>query len=371
MTRSVAIAVIALFIGLALGLGYMTVRNTPDPSERAAGTRPAAGGAAPAAPARQLRLASSYSSSSPLLGARARGIATSIETLTGGSLDVNFREPGAPTPSAEVLKAVAAGDVEAGWTSASQLAMDDSAFTFFWGIPFGPRAVEYLAWLNHGGGRELMVDMFAPLDLMPLICGLLPAEGGGWFRKEIRSLDDLKDQKFRINGLGGEVLAKLGMEISKIPSGEVFIALQNGTLDAAEYSVPSVDLRFAFYKTAQHYYLPGWHQPLTAQLLVFNRRTWETLTDQQRLAVETACGDSMLRSIAEGEALQPAALKDMQARGVVLHTWPPAVMAAFEKAWQQVVAEQVAANPNFRKIWESYTAFRESYAPWRFTAYQR
>jgi len=371
MVRVFLIAVGMFFVGLTLGLGYMTLRNaTPIPVVQTERSQPVAQVEAPDLPV-QMRMASSYSSGSPLLGSLGVSTAQRISLFTDGKVDLKFHEPGALAAPNEVLNAVASGEVDAGWTSASYWVEKDSAFAFFVGLPFGPRAAEYLAWLHHGGGRELMTELFAANGIVPVACGLLPAEGGGWFRKEINSVADLQGQKIRIIGLGGQVLRKLGANTVLAPGGEVFLGLQTGDLDGAEFSVPAIDLRVGFYKVAPYYYLPGWHQPLTIHLLAFNPQVWEKMSDRQREAVGAVCAANLQDSLAEGEAAQPEALKALRKKGANIRPWPPEMMAAFEKTWRDVVAEQNAANPNFKRVWDSYAAFRDGYAEWRQLGYLR
>ncbi|MBX3454997.1 TRAP transporter substrate-binding protein [Ferrovibrio sp.] len=371
MVRVFLIAVGMFFVGLTLGLGYMTVRNaTPIPAVQTERSLPVAQVEAPDMPM-QLRMASSYASGSPLLGSLGVSTTQRIAQFTDSKVDLKFHEPGALAPANEVLNAVASGEVDAGWTSASYWVEKDSAFAFFVGLPFGPRAAEYLAWLHHGGGQQLMTELFTANNIVPVACGLLPAEGGGWFRKEINSVDDLRGQKIRIIGLGGEVLRKLGANTVLAPGGEVFLGLQNGSLDGAEFSVPAIDLRVGFYKVAPNYYLPGWHQPLTIHLLAFNPTVWEKMSDRQREAVGTVCAANLQDSLADGEAAQPAALTALRKKGANIRPWSPELMSAFETTWRKVVAEQNAANPNFRRVWESYAAFRDGYAEWRQLGYLR
>jgi TRAP-type mannitol/chloroaromatic compound transport system substrate-binding protein len=369
MARSFAIAIIAFFAGLCIGLGYLAVqRATPIPERVVVPQNPVLRDDMQPI---SLRLASSYTSAAPQLGSIGAATTTKLARLSGGLLDLKFHEPGALVPAAEVFDAVASGEVDAGWTSAAYLLEKDSAFGFFVGLPFGPRTSEYLGWLYHGGGQELMAELFGRYDVVPMVCGVLVAEGGGWFRKEINSSNDLRGMKIRFPGLGGEVLRKLGAETNSIAGGEVYNAFATGQIDGSEFSTPINDLRFGFYKVAPHYYLPGWHQPFTAILMVFHRQAWEKLSESQQAMVETVCGDNVSDSLAEGEAQQPYALNELRAKGAIIHTWPPEVLQAFERSWRKVVAEQSAANPNFKRIWESYSAFREASKEWRQINYMK
>ncbi len=368
MARSFAVAIVAFFVGLSVGLGYLAVqRATPIPERPA--PAPATAVLNGDMPPITLRLASSYTSAAPQLGSIGAATTTKLARLSAGALDLKFHEPGALVGANEVFDAVASGEVDAGWTSAAYLLEKDAAFGFFVGLPFGPRTSEYLGWLYHGGGQELMNELFGRYEVVPMVCGVLAAEGGGWFRKEINSPADLRGMKIRFTGLGGEVMRKFGAEPMLMPGGDVFNGLRSGALDGSEFSTPMNDMRFGFYKVAPHYYLPGWHQPFTAILLVFQRQAWERLSEAQQAMVETVCGDNITDSLAEGEAQQPYAINTLRSKGAIVHNWSPEMLAAFKKAWNEVAAEQAASNPTFKRLWESYSAFRESYAEWRHIGY--
>ncbi len=368
MARSFAVAIIAFLIGLSVGLGYLAVqRATPIPERPASLPTPTA--LREDMPPISLRLASSFTSAAPQLGSIGAATTSKLARLSAGALDLKFHEPGALVGASNVFDAVASGEVDAGWTSAAYLMEKDSAFGFFVGLPFGPRTSEYLGWLYHGGGQDLMNELFGRYEVVPMVCGVLAAEGGGWFRKEINSPNDLQGMKLRFPGLGGEVMRKLGAEPLQMPAGDVFNALSSGQIDGSEFSTPVNDLRFGFYKVAPHYYLPGWHQPFTAVLLVFQRKAWERLTEAQQAMVETVCGDNIADSLAEGEAQQPVAINALRSKGAIVHAWSPEMLAAYRKAWGQVAAEQAAANPNFKRIWDSYSAFRDNFAEWRRIGY--
>jgi TRAP-type mannitol/chloroaromatic compound transport system substrate-binding protein len=147
--------------------------------------------------------------------------------------------------------------------------------------------------------------------------------------------------------------------------GDIFPALELGTIDAAEFSMPAIDLDLGFYQIAKHYYFPGWHQPSSLLELIINKDKWDSLSERQQALIEMACGDSIRWGIAEGEAIQFGALQELQAKGVTLHRWSPEILAALEKAWQEVVAEESAKDADFARVWESLSAFRADYQLWR------
>jgi TRAP-type mannitol/chloroaromatic compound transport system substrate-binding protein len=313
----------------------------------------------------RLQMASSYGASLPLLGESGVAYTQRVARASGGSINIKFNEPNALVPVLQSFDAVSQGSVDMAWTASAFWSGKDTAFNFFASVPFGPGTAEYLAWLTYGGGKELMAEMYAPHGIHAMTCAIVPPEGAGWFRKEINSLDDLKGLKMRFLGLGAKAMEKLGVATQLIAPGEIYQALQLGTLDAAEFSTPEMDLKLGFYQVAKYYYLPGWHQQATAIDLIVNRKKWDALSPTQQAIIEQACGDSIRDTIAHGEAKQFVALKEMQAKGVELRKWSPEFIAAFEKAWNEVAQEEAAKNPNFKKVFDSYSSFRKEYAVWR------
>ena len=202
-----------------------------------------------------------------------------------------------------------------------------------------------------------------------MFCQIAPPEASGWFREEIRSVEDLKGLKMRIFGLAVGSCRSSASSTQMMPPGDVYPALERGVIDATEVSMPAVDLDLGFYEIAKHYYFPGWHQPSTLVDLLVNLDRWRELSPTHQAQIEAACGATMRDSIAEGEALQFKALQELQAKGVQLHRWPPEMLAAFEAAWQEVAAEQAAADPDFKRAWDSLQAFRADYKIWKDLGY--
>jgi TRAP-type mannitol/chloroaromatic compound transport system substrate-binding protein len=164
-------------------------------------------------------------------------------------------------------------------------------------------------------------------------------------------------------------MEKLGVATQQLPPGEILQALQLGTIDATEFSLPAIDQRLGFHQVAKFYYFPGWHQQATFFDLYVNKKKWDALSDQHKTIIELACGDMIRDGIAQGEAQQWKAIREMQAQGVQVKKWPPEILAAYEKAWNEVVAEEQAKSPTFKKAWESFSEFRKNYAVWREHAY--
>ena len=244
------------------------------------GQQAASSDAAPAAPAAKkvtLQTGMAFPTSLPLLGDGAVTYAEKIKRISGGTLELKLFEPGALVPALEAIQSVSKGSVDAAWSTAGYIAGTDLTFNFFTAVPFGPDAPEYLAWMYHGGGLELADEMFAGQNVKFFPCSVLAPEASGWFRKEITSLDDLKGMKIRFFGLGARVLDKLGVATQLLAGGDIFQALQLGTIDATEFANPAIDEGFGFYQVAKYYYFPGWHQPSSILGLFINLDLWKNM----------------------------------------------------------------------------------------------
>lgn len=307
---------------------------------------------------------SSFPGTMILAGTGGKDFEENVRVLSDGTLNIRFFDPGALVPPLEIFDAVSAGAANSGWTSPGYWAGKVPALQFFAAIPFGPNAGEYVAWVYHGGGLELMQEIYARYNIYSQPCMLQPPEGSGWFRAEIKSLDELKGLKMRFFGLGAKVMEKIGVSTQLIAAGDIFPALELGTIDATEFSLPAIDLDLGFHAVAKHYYFPGWHQPSTMGELMINLPNWNTLSEQQQTVINEACRSNMLKSYAEGEAIQFPALQELQAQGVTLHRWPDETIEVFRAAWEEVVVEEAANDPEFAKVLASLTEFRENYKVW-------
>ncbi|HEV7369255.1 TRAP transporter substrate-binding protein [Arenibaculum sp.] len=308
---------------------------------------------------------STYPSSLPQLGALGKRVAEQIGTITGGTIEVKFQEPGAIVPSLETFDAVSSGAVQAAWSSPGFWTGKDVGFAMFASVPFGPAAPEYLAWMKFGGGEELMRKLYANYNIHSIPCTMIAPEAAGWFRKEINTVDDLKGLKMRFFGLGARVMEKLGVSTQLLGPGDIYPALERGAIDATEFSMPAIDLGLGFHNVAKYYYFPGWHQQSTFLDLAINIDAWNELTDTQKAQIESVCDAAIVYGLAEGETIQFEALQKLQAEGVEIKTWSPEILEAMEAGWNEVVAEEKQKSPAFAEAWDSLAAFRENYGVWR------
>ncbi len=315
------------------------------------------------------KLASAYAGSTPILGPSIMRMTDRIREASNGTVDIRFFEPGALVPPLEIFDAVSSGGVDAGWATPGFWAGKVPALQLFASIPFGPAAPEYMAWMYWGGGREMLDELYAPHDIKSLPCMILPPEASGWFRKEIRSLDDLRGLKMRFFALGARVMEKIGVSTQLLAGGDIYPALELGTIDATEFSSPAIDQNFGFHQIAKHYYFPGWHQQSTWADVTVNMDRWNELTLGQQTLLDMACGDLVRESLAEGEAMQVPALSRLTAEGVQLHRWPDEFLQAYEDAWMEVAQEEAQKDSDFARALASLTEFRESFKVWNDLGY--
>ena len=311
-----------------------------------------------------LNMASTYGSSLTQLGTLGKRIQQQLEDVSGGNIRLRFQEPGALVPALEVFESVQTGAVESGWSTGGYWVGRKSALALFSAVPFGPRASEYIAWYYFGGGQALYEEIYAEFDIHPIICGIIAPEASGWFREPIESIEDLRGLKMRFFGLGARVMEKMGVSTQLLSAGDIFPALELGTIDATEFSMPAIDLKLGFHQVAKHYYFPGWHQQSTLFELIINKDVWEGMNAQQQAQIKTVCGDSVRHGLAEGEAIQFAALQELQNdHGVTIHRWSDEILDTLEAAWLEVV-EELIEDEDFSRVWDSFSEFRTNYKVW-------
>jgi TRAP-type mannitol/chloroaromatic compound transport system substrate-binding protein len=313
---------------------------------------------------------STYSGSLPQLGTLGQRIADQITALTEGEITINFQNPGGVVPALETFDAVGSGAVEAGWSTPGYWAGRVPALQLLAAVPFGPQAPEYIAWLKFGGGQQFLEELYEPYNIKSIICGVIAPEASGWFRQELNGVEDLRGMTMRFFGLGAKVMERMGVSTQLLAGGDIFPALELGTIDATEFSMPAIDLNLGFYQVASYYYFPGWHQQSTMFDLMINLDLWESLSAQQQLTIETVCDANITYGLAEGEAIQIDALRTLEEEhGVQIRRWSAEDLAALEAAWEETAAELVAQDADFARVYASYTTFRQNYRRWRELAY--
>lgn len=317
----------------------------------------------------KFKMASTYPGSLDILGTMAKRFEAQIAIVSGGNIKFRFFEPGALSPALETFDAVSYGALDSAWSTPGYWSGKVPALQIFAAVPFGPDSPEYMAWFYNGGGKELFEEIYHEHNIHSIVCGISPPEASGWFKNEIKTLDDLKGIRMRFFGLGAIVMAKMGVSTQLLATGDIFPALELGTIDATEFSVPAVDQKLGFDKIARHYYFPGWHQQSTFFELMINLDRWNDLSAQQQTQINITCGDNVRFGIAEGEALQVEAIEILKQRGTIFHQWPREFLDAFEKAWYEVADEEAEKDADFKKSWQSLQNFRQSYKTWKDLGY--
>ena len=371
MRNAIIGIIIGMVVGVVIGATFLAPRlnnnTTTISGERIEHLSPpstAAVSVETSAPEISWRMASAYAGSLPQIGTLATRVGQEIWRISGGEMEISFHEPETLVPTAELFDAVESGTIDVAFASPGLWKDDVPAVQLFSSVPFGPPPSEFMAWFYFGGGRELYEKIYHRKGVHGIVCGIIAPEASGWFRNEILTVEDLRGLKIRFLGLGARVLEKLGVKAVKLGDDEIFSAFESGTIDAAEFSMPTVDFQLGIHKMAKHYYFPGWHQPSTLFELMINLEKWEALPSTAKARVETVCGDNIRHGLAEAEAAQFAALKNIYSTGVNIHRWPAEIIKELEQAWQQVVAEQSKNDADFKRVWNSLKAFREDYSIW-------
>ena len=333
---------------------------------KAAGAAPLlAAPAVHAAPTHRWKLVTSWPRNSPGPGVTAQRLADRIAALSKGRIEVTLYAAGELVPPLSVLDAIGAGTAELGHTAAVFWQGKHPASAFFMAVPFGLLPLEHMAWIYHGGGQALWDEFYQRFGAKPFMAGNTGPSMGGWFRTEIRGLDDLKGLKYRMPGLGGEVLRRLGGVPVSLPPGEILPALQSGTLDGAEFASPLSDLALGFHTVAPYYYWPGWHETNGTGECLINRELWDGMPDELRTVVEHACATENAVALAEAEWQNAVALTSMvDEHGVELRQFPPEVLDAMREAATEVLAELARHDELTRRIGESYERARQQAIAW-------
>ena len=301
----------------------------------------------------------------PGLGTSANKLAELIGEMSGGRMDVKVYGATELVPAFEVFDAVSRGTAEMGHGAAYYWKGKSEAAQFFSTVPFGLTAQEINGWFYHGGGLELWQELYAPFGLIPAPAGNTGVQMGGWFNKEINSVDDLKGLKMRIPGLGGEALSRAGGTPVNLPGGELFTALQSGAIDATEWVGPYNDLAFGLYKAAKYYYYPGWHEPGTCLEAIINKKAFEGLSKDLQSIVLNACKVVNQDMLAEYTARNPAALQDLlKKHGVQLRRFPDDVIKKLRQLSDEVVAEIAQKDAFSKKVYASYEKFLRQSKDW-------
>ena len=298
-------------------------------------------------------------------GMSAERVAERINALSGGRLQVTVHAAGEVVPAFEVLDAVGSGVAEMGHTAAFYWQGKDPSAAFFTTVPFGLTPHEHVAWIDAGGGQALWDELYAPFGAKPFMGGNTGVCMGGWFRRDIKSLADLRGLKVRSLGLGGEVFRRLGATPQTTPPAEILTSLQSGVIDGAEFVGPGTDIALGLYRVASLYYGPGFNKPNGTGECIVSLKAWEAINSESKAIIAHACASEASFALAEMERLNAEALAALTTtHKVQLRTFPNDLIAAARKTATGVLGELASRGERARKIHASYTAFRERTAAW-------
>jgi TRAP-type mannitol/chloroaromatic compound transport system substrate-binding protein len=329
----------------------------------------AAGLAAPAivraqAPALRWRLASSFPKSLNTLYGSAEAFAARVAELTEGRFQIRVFAGGEIVGGLQVLEAVQKNTVEMGQSASYYYSGLHSAFSFDFAVPFGLTSRQQTAWLLEGGGLALMREVFSDFNVVNFPAGNTGAQMGGWFRKEINTLADLKGLKMRIGGLGGTVLKAVGGTPTQIPASDIYSSLERGTIDAAEFVGPYDDEKLGFHKVAKHYYHPAWFEGGGAISIYVNKAEFAKLPKPYQAAIEVASREQISAMQADYDTKNPAALARLLSQGAKLHAFSEPVLKACFNATVDVLDDEAKKSPGFAKIYEAWKRFRQNEIQW-------
>jgi len=330
----------------------------------AASTAIAAPAIAQSSPEIKWRLTSSFPKSLDTLWGAAETFSKYVGEATDGKFQVSTFAAGEIVPGLQALDAVGAGTVECCHTAAYYYVGKDPTFPLFCAVPFGLNTRQQNAWFYDGGAQKVMDDFTRKFNVISLLGGNTGAQMGGWFRKEIKEVADLNGLKMRIAGLAGNVMQKLGVVPQQLAGGDIYPALEKGTVDAAEWVGPYDDEKLGFQKVAPFYYYPGWWEGGTTNHFMFNIPKWEELPKNYKAIVTTAAAYANIEETAKYDTRNPGALKRLVAAGAQLRPFSQPIMEACLKAANEVYADISAKNPDFKKVYDNMIAFRSDEYLW-------
>ena len=310
------------------------------------------------------RLTSSFPKSLDTIYGAAETMANFVNKMTEGNFTIQVFAAGEIVPGLQAADAVASGTVEACHTASYYYWGKDPTYALGTAVPFGLNARQQNGWYYYGGGNDLLNEFYNAQGIHALPCGNTGAQMGGWFSKEINTVEDLKGIKMRIGGFAGRVMEKLGVVPQQIAGGDIYPALEKGTIDASEWVGPYDDEKLGFYKVAPYYYYPGWWEGGATLHAMFNKTAYDALPDAYKAVLDAACEAANGDMLAAYDYKNPAALKSLMANGAQLRPFSAEILTACFNAAQEVFAEISATNPAFKKIYDSQTAFKRDAYVW-------
>jgi TRAP-type mannitol/chloroaromatic compound transport system substrate-binding protein len=357
VVRRNSVVVVAIAAALLSVTGFAVAGDKDKPATKSGDFGPI--------PSRIIQMQTAFNPALPGSGEGVRIFTRTVKHMSGGTLAIKIVEPGRITPTADMLDAVIAGDLEAAFTWSGYAAAKAPVFGVFATVPFGPSPEDMTSWMLEGDGSRIHREAYEKLGVVGIPCGIQGAKGGGWFRTELNTVADFKGQRLRFGRYAGEVVAKLGATQVPLPPGEFFYKLQQGQVDGGEMSTPAIDAALGFDKLGLPYYMPGWQQPSAVLDFLMRKDKWETLSPMLRIQVETACRANIAWMLSRSPHLQGLAMEKLKESGVVIKEWSPDLLKVFRAKSEIVLKEQAERDPDFAAALANQRAFIGQSTDWR------
>jgi TRAP-type mannitol/chloroaromatic compound transport system substrate-binding protein len=310
------------------------------------------------------RLTSSFPKSLDTIFAAAETFAKYVAAGTDNKFQIQVFAAGEIVPGLQAADAVGAGTVEACHTASYYFFGKDPTFALATAVPFALNARQMNAWYYYGGGIDLMNEFYSGFNIHALPCGNTGAQMGGWFRKEINGVADLKGLKMRIAGLAGRMMGSLGVVPQQIAGGDIYPALEKGTIDATEWVGPYDDEKLGFVKVAPYYYYPGFWEGGPSLHVMVNKTKWEELPEAYKTVFKGAAEAANMDMLAKYDYLNPTAIRSLVSKGALLRPFSQEILLAAFEAAHTIYGELNASNPKFKKVYDSIMAFRNDAYRW-------
>jgi TRAP-type mannitol/chloroaromatic compound transport system substrate-binding protein len=310
------------------------------------------------------RMATSWPKSLDTIFGGADTLCKRVAAITDGRFEITPFAAGVIVPALQVFDAVQSGTVECGHTAGYYYIGKHPAFSMSTAMPFGLTAQQQNAWLYQGGGLEALRKIYAEFNLLNFPAGNTGVQMGGWFKRQVQSVADLKGLKMRIPGLGGKVMAQLGVNVQVLPGSEIYLALDRGAIDAAEWVGPYDDEKLGLHKAAKYYYYPGWWEPGPTLEAQVNRGAWDKLPKMYQEAFTTAAYEANLTMLAQYETRNQAALQRLVAGGTQLTAYSPEILGAAQKVAFGLYEDTARENAGFKQVYESWKTYRQQVYQW-------
>ena len=310
------------------------------------------------------RMATSWPISLDTIYGGAETICARVQALSGGNFIIKPYAAGEIVPGLEVLDSVQAGSVECGHTASYYYKGKNPCFAFGTSVPFGLTAQQQNAWLYEGEGMESLNTIFNDFGVIAFPAGNTGAQMGGWFKEKLEGLKSLQGLKMRIPGLGGEIMAQLGVNVQVLPGGEVYLALDRGAIDAAEWTGPYDDEKLGFNRAAKFYYYPGWWEPGPTLNALVNKRAWTKLPAEYKAIFSTACYEANMTMLNRYDTLNGIALQKLLKSGTILVPYEERILQSAREASFQLYEDISAQDQTFRNLFQSWNEFRKNVSSW-------